>query len=115
MTMSSLDRRQGKHEAIFDFHHPVTGASFEVFYSDRTLESFGWRIDKRLVYEAYKAVSWLVLVAPAARVCAGRYSAWSVSYELLSLSERCMGRGFGARCCLARGRQFGLPLLKPVA
>ena len=72
-------------------------------------------IDKRLVYEAYKAVSWLVLVAPAARVCAGRYSAWSVSYELLSLSERCMGRGFGARCCLARGRQFGLPLLKPVA
>jgi hypothetical protein len=36
------DRLQGKHEAIFDFH-PVTGASFEVFYSDRTLESFGWR------------------------------------------------------------------------
>jgi hypothetical protein len=41
MTVSSLDRRQGKHEAIFDFH-PVTGACFEVFYSDRTLESFGW-------------------------------------------------------------------------
>jgi hypothetical protein len=33
--------RQGEYEAIFDFH-PVTGASFEVFYSDRTLESFGW-------------------------------------------------------------------------
>jgi hypothetical protein len=34
------DRRQEKHEAIFDFH-PVTGASFEVFYSDRRLETFG--------------------------------------------------------------------------
>jgi hypothetical protein len=41
MTTSSTDCRQGKHEAIFDFH-PVTGASFEVFYADRTLDSFGW-------------------------------------------------------------------------
>jgi hypothetical protein len=48
------DRRQGEHQAIFDFH-PVTGASFEVFYADRTLESFGWR-----------GAGWLV--AAAARV-----------------------------------------------
>jgi hypothetical protein len=36
MTMSSV-----RHKPLFDVH-PVTGASFEVFYSDRTLESFGW-------------------------------------------------------------------------
>jgi len=37
MTMSSH-----RHEPIFDIH-PVTGASIEVFYADRSLESFGWR------------------------------------------------------------------------
>jgi hypothetical protein len=30
------------HEAFFDIH-PVTGASIEVFWADRSLESFGWR------------------------------------------------------------------------
>jgi hypothetical protein len=30
------------HEAFFDIH-PVTGATIEVFYADRSLESFGWR------------------------------------------------------------------------
>jgi hypothetical protein len=39
--MTSTDCQHRKHEAIFDLH-PVTGASFEVFYADRTLESFGW-------------------------------------------------------------------------
>jgi hypothetical protein len=35
MTMSG-----SRHETLFDTH-PVTG-SFEVFYADRALESFGW-------------------------------------------------------------------------
>jgi hypothetical protein len=29
-----------RHNPLFDLH-PVTGASIEIFYSDRTLESFG--------------------------------------------------------------------------
>jgi hypothetical protein len=36
--MSSDWRHQ---EPLFDIH-PVTGASVEVFYADRTLEGFGW-------------------------------------------------------------------------
>jgi hypothetical protein len=36
VTMSSHRR-----DPIFDIH-PVTGVSVEVFYADRTLESFGW-------------------------------------------------------------------------
>ena len=35
------------YEPLFDVH-PVTGSSFEVFYADRTLESFG-RIGAGLV------------------------------------------------------------------
>lgn len=30
-----------RHEPFFDIH-PVTGATIEVFYTDRTLETFGW-------------------------------------------------------------------------
>jgi hypothetical protein len=41
LTMSS-DRRSQKHEPFFDIH-PGTGVSIEVFYADRTLESFGKR------------------------------------------------------------------------
>jgi hypothetical protein len=41
MTMSSSDRRRQKYAPIFDVD-PVTGRSIEVFYADRTLESFGW-------------------------------------------------------------------------
>ena len=32
--------RASSHEPIFDVH-PLTGASIEVFYADRTLETFG--------------------------------------------------------------------------
>jgi hypothetical protein len=39
MIMSGIDRRH-QHEPLFDVH-PVTGASIEVFYTDRTLEKFG--------------------------------------------------------------------------
>jgi hypothetical protein len=39
MTMST-DRRRQKYEPLFDTH-PVTGRSIEVFYADRTLETFG--------------------------------------------------------------------------
>jgi hypothetical protein len=35
MRMSSV-----RHKPLFDVH-PVTGASIEVFYADRTLETFG--------------------------------------------------------------------------
>ena len=37
----SLDRRH-QHDPLFDLH-PVTGASFEVFWADLTLETFGRR------------------------------------------------------------------------
>jgi len=40
MTTHSFDRRNPKFAPLFDVD-PVTGASIEVFYSDRTLESFG--------------------------------------------------------------------------
>jgi hypothetical protein len=38
--MSSSDHRQQKHASFFD-SHPVTGFSVEVFWADRTLETFG--------------------------------------------------------------------------
>ena len=62
-----------QHAPFFDVH-PRTGATIEVFYADRALETFGqvWR--------------WLVLVGPPARLFASRPGDWSVCYELLSLS-----------------------------
>jgi hypothetical protein len=39
MTGSGIARRL-QHEPFFDAH-PVTGVNIEVFYADRTLESFG--------------------------------------------------------------------------
>jgi hypothetical protein len=39
MARSNL-RQSAHHEPLFDTH-PVTGASIEVFYADRRLESFG--------------------------------------------------------------------------
>jgi hypothetical protein len=39
MATSSI-RQRVRHEPLFDIH-PLTGASFEVFYADRTLETFG--------------------------------------------------------------------------
>jgi hypothetical protein len=36
----SNPRQRARHEPLFDVH-PRTGASIEVFYSDRTLETFG--------------------------------------------------------------------------
>jgi hypothetical protein len=39
--MARSNLRQGaRHEPLFDIH-PLTGASIEVFYADRTLETFG--------------------------------------------------------------------------
>jgi hypothetical protein len=40
MTISSIDRHDQKYAPLFDVH-PVTGASIEVFYADRALETFG--------------------------------------------------------------------------
>jgi len=40
MTTHSFDRRNLKFAPLFDVD-PVTGASIEVFYADRTLETFG--------------------------------------------------------------------------
>ena len=40
MTMHSFDRRNPRFAPLFDVD-PVTGASIEVFYADRTLEKFG--------------------------------------------------------------------------
>ncbi|HZR89976.1 MAG TPA: hypothetical protein VFB02_24490 [Bradyrhizobium sp.] len=42
MTTRSFDHRNPRFAPLFDVD-PVTGASIEVFYSDRTLETFGWR------------------------------------------------------------------------
>jgi hypothetical protein len=44
--LASNTRQRARHEPIFDIN-PVNGASIEVFYSDRTLETFdrggaGW-------------------------------------------------------------------------
>jgi hypothetical protein len=39
MAPTSCPRRP-RHESLFDIH-PQTGVSIEVFYSDRTLETFG--------------------------------------------------------------------------
>jgi hypothetical protein len=39
MAPSNL-RQRGRHEPLFDTH-PLTGASIEVFYADRSLETFG--------------------------------------------------------------------------
>jgi hypothetical protein len=39
MTMSS-NRRHQKYEPLFDTH-PASGTSIEIFFADRTLESFG--------------------------------------------------------------------------
>jgi hypothetical protein len=39
MVRSNL-RQSARQEPLFDIH-PLTGASIEVFYSDRTLETFG--------------------------------------------------------------------------
>jgi hypothetical protein len=36
----SNPRHRAAHEPLFDVH-PQTGVSFEVFFSDRTLETFG--------------------------------------------------------------------------
>jgi hypothetical protein len=38
--LTPAPRQRARHDLIFDVH-PQTGASFEVFYSDRTLETFG--------------------------------------------------------------------------
>jgi hypothetical protein len=38
--MASSHRYQPRHQPLFDVH-PVTGASIEVFFADRTLETFG--------------------------------------------------------------------------
>jgi hypothetical protein len=35
-----MAQQQSRHEPLFDIH-PLTGASIEVFYSDRGLETFG--------------------------------------------------------------------------
>ena len=41
--MARSNLRQGaRHEPLFDTH-PLTGASIEVFFADRTLETFGRR------------------------------------------------------------------------
>jgi hypothetical protein len=39
MAPSNL-RQRARHEPLFDIH-PLTGASIEVFYADRALETFG--------------------------------------------------------------------------
>ena len=59
-------------EPLFDVH-PQTGATIEVSYADRALETFG-------------RAARLVLVGPPARLFARRSGDWSVCYELRSLS-----------------------------
>ena len=36
-----MSPRESAHKSLFDIH-PVTGATIEVFYADRSLETFGW-------------------------------------------------------------------------
>jgi hypothetical protein len=67
--------QQARHEPLYDVH-PRTGASIEVFYADRTLETFG------------RGERWLVLVVSPTRVFARQSGGWSVCYELRSVSAR---------------------------
>jgi len=40
MAPQAAQRQRARHEPLFDVH-PRTGASIEVFYADRALETFG--------------------------------------------------------------------------
>ena len=73
-----MSPRECAHKSFFDIH-PVTGATIEVFYADRSLETFGW-----------VGAGWL---ASPARVCVYGTGERPVSDELLSLS-RCLSQNF---------------------
>jgi hypothetical protein len=76
-----VSRQRAAHELLYDIN-PQTGISIEVFYLDRTLETFGrWR-------------RWLVLVAAPTRLFTGRSGDWSVCYQLQGVPARddCAGR-----------------------
>jgi hypothetical protein len=68
---ASNPRQRARHEPLFDIH-PRTGASIAVFYSDRTLETFG-----------KCGAGWFWWPA---RAFAGRSSDWPVCYELRCVS-----------------------------
>lgn len=74
--MISNFRQHARHEPLYDID-PRTGASIEVFYADRALETFGRR-----------GVGWLVLAVASARLFARRPAYGSIRYELLSVSAR---------------------------
>jgi hypothetical protein len=74
MSMPSIHRPH-RHEPLFDTH-PVTGASIEVFYADRALETFG-----------RCGAGWF-WGAASTRLFAGWLACWSVRYELRSVSAR---------------------------
>ena len=62
------------HEPLYDID-PRTGASIEVFYADRALETFG-----------RCGAGWFWCVSPA-RLSARRLAYWSVSYKLRSVPK----------------------------
>jgi hypothetical protein len=74
MALTSCTQR-ARREPNFDVH-PETGVSFEVFFSDRTLETFR------------QARRWLVLVLSPARLFARWLAYRAVRYELRSVSAR---------------------------
>ena len=40
--MTSIVKQRAAHEPLYDIN-PLTGATIEVFYADRALETFGWK------------------------------------------------------------------------
>jgi hypothetical protein len=72
---TSNPSQRARHEPLYDVH-PRTGASIEVFYADRTLETFG------------KGGAGWFLVASPARLCARRSADRSVCHVLRSVSPR---------------------------
>ena len=40
--MTSIVKQRAAHEPLYDIN-PQTGATIEVFYADRALETFGWK------------------------------------------------------------------------
>ena len=74
--------QHARYEPLYDVH-PRTGSSIEVFYADRTLETFG------------KGGAGCLVVSPA-RLFAERRAYRPVRYEVRSISP-CFGDQFGGQ------------------
>jgi hypothetical protein len=82
--------QQARHEPLNDVH-PWTGVSFEVFYADRKLETFGWGGAGWFWWSRRRG---LTPDGPAVGPFPTSYSAYRSAL---------LAKGFGARCWLEDG------------